>query len=151
MFGRPDIAADGQYETKRCPKCKETKSVQEFYKNTARSDNLSSLCKKCEHAHTKTKRETINTNYSITVKKTRVCLKHACPDAHKYSCVDLICPVCKTHFKRRLSDYNHRVSEGAQTQCCSRKCAGIVRSKMWREKSPYAKKIKELTKTYGGK
>src|ERR1035437_3107392 len=36
-------------ETKRCPKCKETKSIEEFYLNIGRLDGLSPYCVECSH------------------------------------------------------------------------------------------------------
>ena len=37
-------------DTKTCPKCGETKSVSEFYKDKSRKDGLRYRCKKCEQA-----------------------------------------------------------------------------------------------------
>jgi hypothetical protein len=35
-------------EQKRCPKCGETKSVNEFYKHSRSTDGLQSYCKECQ-------------------------------------------------------------------------------------------------------
>lgn len=42
---------------KRCPRCGETKSVDEFYKNSHEKDGLSTWCKECTSAYSKDYRE----------------------------------------------------------------------------------------------
>lgn len=40
-------------KTKKCPKCGETKNIDEFYKNKTRKDGFSSWCKKCDNKNHK--------------------------------------------------------------------------------------------------
>lgn len=40
-------------DVKRCPKCGETKSIDEFYKNKSRKDGHSAWCKVCDNANNK--------------------------------------------------------------------------------------------------
>ncbi len=40
-------------DTKRCSKCGETKSINEFYKNKSRKDGRSAWCKACDNANNK--------------------------------------------------------------------------------------------------
>ena len=42
-------------ETKKCPKCGETKPRTEFYKNAARSGGISTYCKVCEKTYSRVK------------------------------------------------------------------------------------------------
>jgi len=44
-------------DTKQCPKCKETKSVEEFSKNRSKKDGLSYHCKSCVKKYYKDNRE----------------------------------------------------------------------------------------------
>lgn len=39
--------------TKRCPKCGETKSIEDFYNNKSRKDGRSAWCKSCDNASNK--------------------------------------------------------------------------------------------------
>ena len=40
-------------DTKRCPRCGETKSIDDFYKNKSRKDGHSAWCKTCDNANNK--------------------------------------------------------------------------------------------------
>ncbi len=51
-------------KTKRCPKCGETKSINEFNKNKTKKDGLQSQCKKC-----------VNKYYKKRSKKIKKCAK----------------------------------------------------------------------------
>ena len=68
-------------------------------------------------------------------------VKMISPNINKSSIIILDCLVCNTQFgvlKRRYIDQKY----------CSKKCSAISRSNIWKDKSPYAKKIKELQKVY---
>ena len=58
------------------------------------------------------------------------------------------CLICGKEKRVLLShvEYTYK-TEGRLPKYCSRKCYGVSLSKKWRERSPYAQKIKKLLKT----
>jgi hypothetical protein len=121
-------------ETKVCTSCGVEKSPSEFY---IKKHPIRQICITCEKYLTNKKNLSRNN-------QDNKCARIFCRDLRKEKVIEFVCPVCNLKFgvlertlKQRIPIY------------CSRKCSGISRSKAYREKSPYAKKIKRLLKQEG--
>ena len=132
--------------TKKCNRCNIEKPVSEYYKQKGGKDGLRPECKQCVSAYYK---EEYENNPSVKYRKIQAnkkrakCIKIFCPKVDKKFVVEIICDVCGKKFgveKNRLQQ------NGYTRKYCSRDCFSISRRKTWREKSPYAKKIKNLLK-----
>jgi hypothetical protein len=113
---------------KECPCCKENKPLTEFSPARKRRCNHISFCKTCQNER---------------MKKLRKCAKIFCELISINKIIKSICPVCGIEFG--VLHYQFHPT----TKYCSHQCHSISMSKAYREKSPYAKKIKQLRKVHG--
>lgn len=141
---------------KYCPDCKQEKEDSDFYKDT--HGRLRSYCKKCWVSRSQV--YTANTGWKTTkirikseeckekerkiAQKYRDCIKKLCPISDEYKIVELICPVCKTTFGKRIANIKSDASY------CSPRCQHISMTKKWQQtKSPYAQNIQRIKKELG--
>lgn len=138
--------------TKVCNKCHIEKPTSDFYWNEKRPR---SFCKSCFNDYNKKYKIALhnrNPNYEtqITTKRYR-CAKIFCKEMKESNIVKIKCNVCGKEFgvyKHNLY-VAHRGGVIYMRKYCSRECQHESMRKSYREKSPYAKKIKELRKTHG--
>ena len=149
-------------ETKRCNKCGEEKSLEEFYPDTHGRDGRRSICKDCYRARVREnrarnpeetrekKKEYYRQNWE-NLWKYRQCVKNPkCPavDQSKTEFVTFTCEVCGKEFRwyKSLVDNTYE-KRGSLPRFCSRECYHTAQRKGY--KSPYARNIERIKREVG--
>jgi hypothetical protein len=124
----PPVVKKGIFDPNECKSCRHKKSQKINRLSIVENDTLHTAVKKkaCEH-----------------MKKVHLCAKILCPKIKKEKLVELICPVCETHFGVTQTEYNAVFKYfGRPPIYCGRQCYYVSLTKKWQQKqSPYAKKI----------
>jgi hypothetical protein len=158
MLLKDFVVARMDKNTKICFKCKEEKPLSDFFKRS-NSDTPRSYCKRCWIKYNKKyddnykfiHHDKIRFRESDSRKKEYLCAKVFCPAISSVKVVELICNVCGRKYGYPLSKYKNKIKgpDHHHPKYCSRECQHESLKKSWNKKSPYAKKVKGLRKTYG--
>ena len=133
---------------KRCSKCGEVKSVEEFYKNKCHKDGLHNYCKICTREINKKHHEENKEAALDKMKKYDRCVKKpSCPavGGNGAKFVVLTCPICGKEFRRRKAWVDYQYENKGQTHFyCSRECQ--YESMRKSHTTEYEKNIKRIRK-----
>ena len=137
---------------KKCSMCMEIKPLNQFYfhKRHKNKDGFEWSCKRCMYLNNRKWRIDNRDHYHDYMNKRTSCAKRLCPAIRSDLVESFNCPVCGKVFGKMRSVVKSKINSGhSGIFYCSHPCYHISTTKAWREKSPYAKKIKRLRKMHG--
>ena len=143
----------------KCSTCNQIKDESHFYKSKRAGENRGYAweCKECKLKYQRDYRKLsehkplLNARDRESQRKRRKCAKKLCKTMN-ILVTQLTCDECGIAYGIPTKEYRNNIRRRRTHHFCSQHCNGVfygrLRSKKYRETSPYAKKIKQLQKEY---